>query len=70
MNIEQIIEAIKAMTVFGIIKQIFFVNGEFVIPVIIISVALFALMFIKKLKKLHPAFWLLVGAVAGILLKL
>ena len=39
-------------------------------PVIAISVVVFGLMFIKKLKKLHPAFWLALGAVAGILLKL
>ena len=56
--------------VYGIIKPIFYVNGAFVLPVIAISVVVFALMFIKKLKKLHPAFWLVLGAVAGILLKL
>lgn len=69
-GIRPVVTALVLFAVFGIIKPIFFVNGEFAIPVIIISVALFALMFIKKLKKLHPAFWLLVGAVAGIILKL
>ena len=64
------VTALVLFAVFGIIKPIFFVNGEFAIPVIVIAVALFALMFVKKLKKLHPAFWLLVGALAGIILKL
>ena len=56
-GIRPVVTALVLFAVFGIIKPIFFVNGEFAIPVIIIAVALFALMFIKKLKKLHPAFW-------------
>lgn len=69
-GIRPVVTALVLFAVFGIIKPIFYVNGEFAVPVIIIAVTLFALMFIKKLKKLHPAFWLLVGAVAGIILKL
>lgn len=69
-GIRPVVTALVAYAVFGIIKPIFYVNGAFVIPVIIISVVIFALMFIKKLKKLHPAFWLALGAIAGILLKL
>lgn len=69
-GIRPVVTALVLFAVFGIIKPIFFVNGEFAIPVIIIAVALFSLMFIKKLKKMHPAFWLLIGAVAGIILKL
>lgn len=69
-GIRPVVTALVLFAVFGIIKPIFFVNGEFVIPVIAISVVVFGLMFIKKLKKLHPAFWLVLGAVAGILLKL
>ncbi len=69
-GIRPVVTALVAFAVFGIIKPIFYVNGEFVIPVIAISVVVFALMFIKKLKKMHPAFWLVLGAVAGILLKL
>ena len=69
-GIRPVVTALVLFAVFGIIKPIFYVNGEFVIPVIAISVVVFGLMFIKKLKKLHPAFWLVLGAVAGILLKL
>lgn len=69
-GIRPVVTALVLFAVFGIIKPIFFVNGEFVIPVIAISVVVFGLMFIKKLKKLHPAFWLVLGAVAGILLNL
>lgn len=69
-GIRPVVTALVAFAVYGIIKPIFYANGEFVLPVIAISVVVFALMFIKKLKKLHPAFWLALGAIAGILLKL
>ena len=69
-GIRPVVTALVLFAVFGIIKPIFYQNGEFVLPVIAISVVVFALMFIKKLKKLHPAFWLVLGAVAGIFLKL
>ena len=69
-GIRPVVTALVLFAVFGIIKPIFYANGGFAIPVIVIAVVLFSLMFIKKLKKLHPAFWLLVGALAGIILKL
>ena len=69
-GIRPVVTSIVLFSVYGIISQTFYQNGEFVIPVIAIAVVLFALMFIKKLKKLHPAFWLALGAAAGILLKL
>lgn len=69
-GIRPVVTALVAFAVYGIIKPIFYVNGAFALPVIAISVVVFALMFIKKLKKLHPAFWLALGAIAGILLKL
>lgn len=69
-GIRPVVTALVLFAVFGIIKPIFYQNGEFVLPVIAISVVVFGLMFIKKLKKLHPAFWLVLGAVAGVLLKL
>lgn len=69
-GIRPVVTALVLFAVFGIIKPIFYVDGAFVLPVIAISVVVFGLMFIKKLKKLHPAFWLALGAVAGILLKL
>lgn len=69
-GVRPVVTALVLFAVYGIIKPIFYANGEFAIPVIAISVVVFGLMFIKKLKKLHPAFWLALGAVAGILLKL
>lgn len=69
-GIRPIVTSIVLFSVYGIISQTFYQDGKFVIPVIAIALVLFALMFIKKLKKLHPAFWLLLGAVAGIILKL
>lgn len=69
-GIRPVVTAIVLYSVYGIISQTFFQEGEFVLPVIAIALILFALMFVKKLKKLHPAFWLAIGAAAGILLKL
>lgn len=69
-GIRPVVTALVLFAVFGIIRPIFYVDGAFALPVIAISVVVFALMFIKKLKKLHPAFWLALGAIAGILLKL
>ncbi|MBQ4572900.1 MAG: chromate transporter [Clostridia bacterium] len=69
-GIRPIVTSIVLFSVYGIISQTVYQDGKFVIPIIAIAVVLFALMFIKKLKKLHPAFWLLLGAVAGIILKL
>lgn len=69
-GIRPVVTALVAFAVFGIIKPIFYSGGEFVFPVILISAVVFGLMFIKKLKKLHPAFWLVLGAVAGVILKL
>ncbi len=69
-GIRPTVTALVAFAVYGIVKQTFYQDGAFVIPVIAIAVVGFALMFIKDLKKLHPAFWLALGAVAGIILKL
>ncbi len=69
-GIRPIVTSIVLFSVYGIISQTVYQDEKFVVPVILIALVLFALMFIKKLKKLHPAFWLLVGAVAGIILKL
>lgn len=35
----------------------------------VLCVVVFGMMHIKKLKKMHPAFWLLIAAVVGIILK-
>ncbi len=69
-GIRPVVTAIVLYSVYGIISQTVYQEGAFVLPIIAIAVVLFGLMFIKKLKKLHPAFWLAIGAVLGILLKL
>ncbi len=64
--------ALIASAVVGIMQIALFTdeNGAFGVqyPLLIITVVLFLLMQIKKLKKLHPAFWLAIGAVMGIVL--
>lgn len=69
-GIRPVVTSIVLFSVYRIISQTVYQDEKFVIPVILIAVVLFALMFIKKLKKLHPGFWLLLGAVSGIILKL
>ena len=64
------VTSLVLFAVYGIVSQTFYQDGAFAWQVIIISLIAFALMFIKKLKKLHPAFWLVLGAVAGVILKL
>lgn len=63
-----------ATAVWGIFQTALFTSatGEFQFPIIlfIVVLAFFALMNIKKLKKLHPAFWILCGAIIGIVFKL
>lgn len=49
-GIRPVVTALVLFAVFGIIKPIFYVDGAFVLPVIAISVVVFALMFVKKLK--------------------
>lgn len=63
-----------ATAVYGIFRTALFTNaqGEFHFPIVlvIVCVAYFFLMNLKKLKKLHPAFWILCGAIMGIVFKL
>lgn len=63
-----------AVAVWGIWRSTLFngADGEFTFPVVlfIVCIAYAALMNVKKLKKLHPAFWLLCGALMGIIFKL
>lgn len=69
-GIRPMVTSLVLFAVYGIVFQTFYQDGAFAWQVIIISLIAFALMFIKKLKKLHPAFWLVLGAVAGVILKL
>ncbi|MDO4616907.1 MAG: chromate transporter [Lachnospiraceae bacterium] len=63
-----------AMAVYEIFNTAMFTNaaGEFQIPVtlLLICIGYYLLMCYSKLKKLHPSFWILCGAVMGIVMKL
>lgn len=63
-----------ATAVYGIFSSALFTDaeGNFQFPVIpvLITAAFAVLMNLKQLKKLHPAFWILCGAVMGILLQM
>lgn len=63
-----------ATAVWGIFRTALFTNaaGEFQFPIILflVCIAYFLLMNLKQLKKLHPAFWILCGAIMGIVFKL
>lgn len=69
-GIRPIVTSLVMFAVYGIVAQTYYQNGHFAWQVIALSLVAFALMFIKKLKKLHPAFWLVVGAAAGVIFKL
>jgi len=59
-----------ATAVWGIFRTSLFLgnDGSFVfpIPLVIVCICYAVLMNLKKLKSLHPAFWLLCGAIMGI----
>lgn len=63
-----------ATAVWGIFRTALLtdVDGNFQFPIVLIIVCLafYVLMSLKKLKKLHPAFWILCGAIMGIIFKL
>lgn len=63
-----------AVSVFGIFRTALFTSadGEFRFPIILIllCIAYAIFMNIKKLKKIHPFFWIFSGAVLGIVFKL
>lgn len=60
--------------VYSIFKTAMFTapDGSFRFPVMLFlaSLGIFGLMNIKQLKKLHPAFWILCGAILGIVFQL
>lgn len=69
-GIRPIVSAILLCAVYGLISQTFYVDGKFQFAVMIMAAIAFGLMFIKKLKSLHPAVWFIFGAVAGMILRL
>lgn len=64
--------ALIASAVIGIMQIALFTGGdgkfEVQISLLVMTIVLFVLMQIRKFKKLHPAFWLAIGAVMGIVL--
>lgn len=73
-SIRPAVTGLIAMAVAGIFETSLFTSagGEFQIPIfsLVLCVLFFAGMNIKKLKKLHPAFWLLAGAVIGLVFQM
>lgn len=63
-----------ATAVYGIFRTALFTNaqGEFQVPVplLLVCAVYFGLMNVPKLKKLHPAFWILCGIIMGIVFRL
>ena len=73
-TIRPAVTGLIATAVIGIFQTAIFTGaeGKFVFPIfsIALCVLFFVLMNVKKLKKLHPAFWILCGAIIGIVFKL
>lgn len=63
-----------ATSVWGIFRTSLFAapDGSFRFPLVLflVCIAYYVLMTNKKLKKMHPAFWILCGAIMGIVFKL
>lgn len=72
--IRPLVTGLIAVAVVGIFETTLFTgpDGTLRFPVlsVILCVLFFAGMNLKKLKKMHPAFWLLIGAVLGIVFQL
>lgn len=73
-TIRPTVTGLIAVAVTGIFQTALFLapDGGYQIPVfsLIMCAAFFILMNLKKLKKVHPFFWMVAGAVIGISLKL
>lgn len=73
-HIRPAVTGLIATAVYGIFQTALFYDteGKFQIPVVLLVVVAvyFALMNVKFLKKLHPAFWIFCGAVMGIVFKM
>lgn len=73
-TIRPAVTGLIATAVWGIWQTTLFTaaDGTFRFPIlpVALSVVFFLAMNIKKLKKLHPAFWILCGAIVGIIFKM
>lgn len=72
-GIRPAVTALIAVAVYNLCKVSLFVEAEGVmqpaVKTMILAVAVFMLMRIKKLSKMHPAIWLLGAAVVGVLFR-
>ena len=73
-GIRPLVTGLIATAVYSIFQTALFTaeDGSFqiLIPSAVLCVTLFALMNVKKLKKIHPFFWMVAGAAAGIIFKM
>lgn len=73
-TIRPAVTGLIATAVFGIFRVAIFTTAEgkwqFPIYLVLLCAAFYGVMNIKKFKKLHPAVWILCGAVIGIIFKL
>jgi len=63
------VTALIASAVFGLFRVALITENGIAIKPLILCVAVFFLMRIKKLQKLHPAIWLLFAAIVGIIFR-
>lgn len=73
-GIRPVVTGLIATAVFGIFQTALFLDaeGNFQFPLfsVILCIVFFVLMNLKKLKKIHPFFWMVAGASVGIVLKM
>lgn len=73
-GIRPIVTGLIAAAVYGIYQTALFTaqDGSFQFPVfpLILVIVFFSLMQVKKLKKIHPFFWMIAGAVVGLIFKM
>lgn len=73
-TIRPLVTGLIACAVFGIFQTAMFTasDGSWQLPILplILCAALFIAMNLKKLKKIHPFFWMVAGAALGIILKM
>lgn len=61
---------IIASAVWNLFTVSLYIDGEFIIPSIIIAVVIFAMLQIRKLNRIHPFFWFVASAAVAIIFKL
>lgn len=73
-GIRPVVTGLIATAVYGIFQTALFTGADekFQFPVfaVILCIAFFVLMNLKKLKKIHPFFWMVAGAAAGIIFRM